>query len=390
MMNTPITVLSENNQTRVRAGLVATRRHLLHVFPSFRVGGSAVRFATIANYLGQEHRHTIVALDGAYDCAARLEPGVVRELVGIEEPDTRNPIARLFGLRARLGAIAPDLLVTYNWGAIEWALANRIWPVCRHVHFEDGFSVGEADRQFRRRVVLRRIALSGNSRVVVPSLTLHDIARRVWKLAESRVIYVPNGVDCDRFAAPPDQAYRRRLKSDPGVLIIGTVAALRPEKNIARLIRSVAPLRGSIDFRLVIAGDGSERPALTQLAEALGLADRVIFLGTVSGAERVLPLFDVFALSSDTEQMPLSVLEAMAAGLPVAGSDVGDVKAMLPDESRRHIVPRDDEAALTQALAKLLGNDELRRSLGRLNQAHVRAHYAQATMLASYHRLFST
>src|SRR5215813_5439969 len=95
-------------------------RHLLHVFPSFRVGGSQVRFATIANHLGRRLRHTIIALDGAHDCAARLNPEVSHELAG-GVSGARNLVTRLLGLRSRLRAIAPDLLVTYNWGAIEWA-----------------------------------------------------------------------------------------------------------------------------------------------------------------------------------------------------------------------------------------------------------------------------
>jgi len=120
------------------------------------------------------------------------------------------------------------------------ALANRIWPVCGHIHFEDGFGVEEADRQFRRRVVLRRIALSGNSRWWCRPDPARHRSPRLEARREAGDLR-PQRRRLRSFAAPPDPDYRRRLKADPGMLLIGTVAALRPEKNIARLIRSVAP-----------------------------------------------------------------------------------------------------------------------------------------------------
>jgi glycosyltransferase involved in cell wall biosynthesis len=364
------------------------QRHLLHVLPSFKIGGAQVRLATIANHLGRRHRHTILAIDGAFDCDARLEPSVDRAVAGTDTT-SRNIIARLLGIRKRISAIAPDLLLTYNWGAIEWALANRLWPICAHIHFEDGFGAEEADRQLRRRVLIRRAALSGNTRVVVPSLALRNMARAGWKLAESRIVFIPNGVDCGRFAVSPDPQYQARLKADPETLLVGTVAALRPEKNVARLIRAIVPLVGRFKLRLVIAGDGAERPRLEALAGTLGVSDHVVFLGTVAGAERILPLLDVFTLSSDTEQMPLTLLEAMAAGLPVVAVDVGDIRMMLPPEGRRLVVARDDQESFTGAFAELLGSHELRRDLGRRNRAHVRASYSIDTMLATYDRLLS-
>lgn len=363
-------------------------RHLLHVFPSFRVGGSQARFAVLANAFGAKYRHSIVALDGAFDCASRLGCDVPRILCAPDVGRFGLP-SRLAALRARLRASSPALLLTYNWGAIEWALANRLRPICPHVHFEDGFGRDEADRQFKRRIVLRRIALSGDSRIVVPSHTLLDVARRIWRLADHRLLYIPNGVDCRRFGATRDPQLRERLTPDQSALLIGTVAALRPEKNIARLIRCAAPLFGRFDLRLVIVGDGVERAALGSLAAALGIGDRVIFAGAQPRPEEFLPHFDIFAISSDTEQMPLTVLEAMAAGLPVAGLDVGDVKQMVAPSAQRFIAPRSADSGLTDALATLLADPALRDEVGEANRRHVRAHYSLDAMLAAYDRLFS-
>ena len=203
-------------------------------------------------------------------------------------------------------------------------------PACRiarHVHIEDGFGPEERDRQTPRRVLIRRLVLA-RSTVVLPSRNLQRIATTIWRLPPARVRYIPNGIDLERFAAART---RRRAANTPPV--IGTVAALRAEKNLARLLRAFAAV--DQPARLVIVGDGPERPALEAWRASLGLAERVEFAGHIDDPAPIYAGFDVFALSSDTEQMPLSVIEAMAAGLPVATTDVGDVRAMLAARTRR-------------------------------------------------------
>src|SRR5262249_7095490 len=159
------------------------------------------------------------------------------------------------------------------------------------------------------------------SRIVVPSQQLHRLATEVWRFAPGKVLHVANGIDCDRFPAEPDPGLAARVGRSRSEVIVGTVAALRPEKNLPRLLRTFAALPQAAATRLVVAGDGPERPHLEALVRQAALESRVIFLGPVSGAQQVLGLFDSFALSSDTEQMPYSVLEAMAAGLPIVATD---------------------------------------------------------------------
>jgi glycosyltransferase involved in cell wall biosynthesis len=286
-----------------------------------------------------------------------------------------------------LRRLRPDLLVTYNWGAIEWAMANRLLPVSRHIHIEAGFSRHEADSQIRRRVLFRRWALARCALVVVPSHLLEDLAQRVWRLPADRVIYVPNGVDIARFSAPARDiapGFSRR----PNELVIGTVAPLRPEKNVGRLLRVFATLDPSVTARLMIAGDGIERSALQRLASELGIADRVIFTGRVA-PEAVLGEFDIFALSSDTEQMPNALLEAMAASRAVAAVNVGDVKSIVCEENRDFIVARDDGPAFAAAITQLLHNPEKRRALGIKNRERVVASFSQERMFTAYSELFA-
>jgi glycosyltransferase involved in cell wall biosynthesis len=98
----------------------------------------------------------------------------------------------------------------------------------------------------------------------------------------------------------------------------------------------------------------------------------------------------VFAITSDTEQMPNTILQAMAAGLPIAGVDVGDVKPMIGARNRALIVPRQNESGFAASLQRLLADATLRASLGTENAAHVRAQYDQARMFAAYGDLFES
>ena len=357
---------------------------LLHVFPSFAVGGAQRRMAAVANRLGPAFRHAVIALDGERAARARLDPALA-----VAFPEVTLPKGTLLAgpraAAAALAALRPDLLVTHNWGSIEFALANA-WPRRHrrpHVHIEDGFGPEEQAGQLRRRVLLRRLALR-RAVVVLPSRTLCAIAEQAWRLPARCLRYIPNGIDLARFtpaAAPEPPPWPRDLP------VIGTVAALRAEKNLARLLHAFAAVRARQPARLVIVGDGPERAALAALAEALGLTGHVIFAGATEDTPRAYRNFDVFALSSDTEQMPLSVLEAMACALPVAASDVGDVAAMLDAANRPHVVAR-DAGALAGALAALLADPAAARAIGAANRARAGQEYDQARMFAAYAALF--
>jgi glycosyltransferase involved in cell wall biosynthesis len=359
---------------------------LLHAFPSFEVGGSQLRFVAFANHYGPRYRHLIVAMNGKTQCLDRLHPDVQRDVLDIQVPKNRT-FSTFLSLRRKLAVLRPDTLITYNWGAIEWALANII-PICRHVHIEDGFGPEEAlSGLIRRRSLFRRLVLSRGSRVVLPSRTLVAIASKVWRLPPQRLSYVPNGIDCARFTAAPDTTRVARLRRQPHELLIGTVATLRTEKNIGRLIEAFAVIAAAFPARLIIIGDGAERTSLEGFVADRGLTDDVVFVGAIPDPERILGGLDVFALSSDTEQMPFSILEAMAAGLPIAAVDVGDVREMVAPDNRPLIVPQ-SIADLAQAIATLLRDRQFRMSLGQSNRLHVCRHYDQGEMFERYASLF--
>ncbi len=356
------------------SGQVSGQKLLLHVFPSFAAGGAQMRFVTLAGHFGQDFRHAVIAMDGDLSCRTRLSPELLVCFPPFV-PGAVGLVSRLSRARAALRRLRPDVLITSNWGAIEWAIANLV-PIARHIHTEDGFGVEERGRQLQRRVVTRRLVLR-RSVVVVPSCTLQGIARDIWRIPAARLCHIPNGIDLSRFrpASPPRRG---------DLQVIGCVAALRREKNLARLLHAVHGLTDRHRLRLIIAGDGPERLALRALAGELGLD--VEFLGEVADPAPLYRRFDAFALASDTEQMPLSVLEAMASGLVVVTTDVGDIGTMVAAENRPFVSGHDD-SALTKSLAALIVAPERRHEIGAANRRRAELEFDQQFMFRRYRAL---
>jgi glycosyltransferase involved in cell wall biosynthesis len=354
--------------------------HILHVFPTFKIGGAQVRFAELAKGFDNRFSHTVIAMDGSYAAAQFLPPDVDIKLGGVPAAGG-SLMGRLSRYRRDLAAQAPDLLITYNWGSIEWALANLTMGR-PHIHIEDGFGPEEADRQLPRRVWTRRLALR-RSQVIVPSLTLQHMALHVWRLDSARVHYIPNGIaPCDDFSTPIAALGLDLPRDLPRIAWAG---AVRREKNLTRLLRAFTPLKR--EAVLIIIGDGPELDGVRRESETLALGPAIRFLGRRQDVRDIFMQCDLMALSSDTEQMPLAVLEAMDAGLPIASTDVGDVRHMVSQENRPYIVNGSDRE-LGAALGALVMDPAARKGIGTANRRRLRRDFQAKSMIAAYEALF--
>lgn len=355
-------------------------RHFLHVFPSFDPGGMEVRAAMLMDKLPPPVRHTVVSMSGRTGCLERVKVAQVE--VG-EAPPRAGFLATGRAMAATVTRLRPDLVLTYNWGAIETVLGCRLAGHRALVHHEEGFGVDETERLLRRRAWARRLLLRRASAVVVPSRVLHEVALRVWRLPSSTVRHLANGVDLGRFAP-------RAARDRGDDVVIGCVAHFRPEKDVPGLVEAFARCQHRARARLVLVGDGPDRARAEHVASAHGLAARVRFVGAVIDTTPEYAAFDIFALASRTEQMPLVVLEAMAAGLPVVAPAVGDIADMVDPEGQACIVPPRDPAALAAALDRLIADAALRHRLGERNRTRCAAEFALATRLAAHLDLYAS
>jgi glycosyltransferase involved in cell wall biosynthesis len=359
---------------------------VLHIFPSLEVGGIQRRFATLVNELGDDIHHIVHSMDNCYDALELVRPEIVCTKLK-EHAEISPKGSRTLAFRRVLKSVQPDQLCTYNWGAIEWAIAN-LFPVCPHIHFEDGFGPEEADHQHARRVWARRLVLRHRARVVVPSSQLYNIATGKWLLPASSVRLIPNGVDVHRFQQIVKKEIFSKFSTPTSVFHIGTVTALRPEKNISRLLQAFAAAERPANSHLVIIGDGPEREKLEREAKSLSCSDEIHFLGHQESPEFILPALDLYAVSSDTEQMPISVLEAMASSLPIVSTDVGDVKDMVSPENQ-YLVSGNTDQALSASISSALVDRGLWGEIGRANHKRAGQEYSLEKMVARHRSLIT-
>lgn len=362
---------------------------ILHLHSTFDLGGKEARATRLMNAFGDRARHVIVsAMPDRYGARDRIEKGIAYEIAQDAPPLTGSPSV------ARYDAIARymrrfDLVLTYNWGAIDGVMARRVFrrgapPL---VHHEDGFNEDEAGGLKRERNLYRRLALGAAHALVVPSRSLERIALDIWKQPPARVHRIANGIATGLYAEEPVADAIPGFVRKPREVVIGTVAGLRAVKDLPQLVRAAGGL--SARFRLVIVGEGPERGAIEQAALAMAIDDRVLLPGHLDRPYRFMRHFDLLALSSRSEQMPIAVVEAMAAGLPVVAPPVGDVRAMVAAENLPFITEHHGEVRLRDAMQALAADADLRRHVGAANRAKAQAEFDEETMIARYARLYS-
>ncbi len=363
--------------------------HILHLHSTFDLGGKEARAVRLMNAFGDKARHTIVSAMpdrlGARDMIAK---GIKYEIAQDPPPLSGRPSVKRYEDIARFMRRF-DLVLTYNWGAIDGVMAARVFgkglpPV---IHHEDGFNADEAERLNPVRNMYRRIALPAANALVVPSEVLERIALRHWRQPAERLVRIANGVPTVLYAGKPDPKLIPALqKKKDGTLVIGCVAGLRPVKDLPMLVRAVAGL--NTRFKLVIVGEGPERQTILDAAEAMAVEDDVILTGFLPEPHKYMGLFDVFALSSKSEQAPVSVIEAMAAGLPVIAPKVGDIANMVGPRNLHFLPPERSEVLLRDRIEMFAKHPDERRFVGEENRARARALFDEGQMIAAYARLY--
>lgn len=229
-----------------------------------------------------------------------------------------------------------------------------------------------------------RLVLKGFDAVVPVSHTVRDeLVRSGFDPAVLPV--VENGINVGRYGdSGRRDAVRREFGFDVGCRVIGTVGRLSPEKAQDSLLQAVQRLPAGLNWRLLIVGDGELRHELEQTARQLGIADRTVFAGRRTDVPDVLQALDLFALPSRVEALPMALLEAMASGVPVVASDVGDVSRILQQGALGAIVPVGDVVALSSALREGLTHLEVTRTRAGLAREQVRQVHSSERMARDY------
>ena len=225
---------------------------------------------------------------------------------------------------------------------------------------------------------LQQVIASGVDRYIAVSQHVARRLRQSFALSAPKLCVVPNSVFLAPFVRPVDAELRAKLIGTNARYFILTVARLDKQKGLEYLLEAAALVPETI---FVLAGAGPERPALEAQTRALGLNNRVVFLGYRDDVDNLLASCDLFVLPSLFEGLPLSVLEAMAAGKPVVATAIGGTDETIIDGETGLLVPPADPAALANAIRRLLADPILSRRLGTAGRARVHQQFSAQNMV---------
>jgi glycosyltransferase involved in cell wall biosynthesis len=316
----------------------------------------------------------VMCLDETGGMAGLFEREGVR--VELLDAPRLNFVQRIRRLRSRLQALGADVLHTHNPGPLLHGSAARMAggvPVLIHTKH------GRNSPEHRRSVRIARVASMAADRVVAVSEDAAAVAKEIEHVSSRKISVIHNGVEI----APPRAAGVRSAKRAIAV------ARLHPVKDHATLLQAARlVVDAEPDFQLDIVGDGECRPDLEALTERLGLRRCVRFLGIRTDVRELLDQAGVFVLSSLSEGISMTLLEAMSAALPIVATRVGGTPEVVSHGTTGYLVPPRDRHALAAAIVTLIGRPVKARQLGLAGRRRVESKFDVRHTVRAYEDLY--
>lgn len=358
---------------------------LLH---TLNVGGAEVLAARLARRLGEQCRFVFACLEEAGTLAEELrQEGFLVEVMA------RKPGLDL-GCAWRLGRFLRrervDVLHAHQYTPFFYAMLGR-FPLARPRVLFTEHGRHQPDYPRRKRMVFNRVMLGRGDRVVAVGEAVRRALIVNEGIAGSRIEVVYNGIDAERFAGRAgDRAeVRRELGLGADDLAIIQVARLDYLKDHATAIRAVSRVVREVpSARLLLVGEGPEERAIRAQVEQFGLQRSVQFLGLRKDVARLLQAADVFLLTSISEGIPLTIIEAMCAGLPVVSTDVGGTGEVVEDGRTGFLTKAGDDAAVAAAVLRLHVDRSLGGRLAEAGRRRAEAAFSEEEMASRYLALY--
>src|ERR1700680_1956353 len=364
--------------------------HIMHVVRrGFAGGGMENGIVNVSNRLSaKRYRVSVCALDSLETFSQRIcrSDSEYHLLPKYGEGIDWGLVWRLARLLRRTH---PHLPHSHNWGTFLYAVLSARLARVPVIHGEHGKNIGELDPESRPRYWAKSILGPRVSRLV----TVSQVLAAEWAaygLPPEKIQHIPNGVDTERFRPRSDAAEcRRRFGLPENGILVGSVGRMDEFKNYGVLITAFANIASEFpDMHVALLGDGPDEQNLRALAQELGVAGRVFFIGRHLDSENFLAALDIFALPSKTEGMSNVLLEAMASGLPVVCANLPCHREVFQADREGVVVSPCTAGTLAGSLAELYRNPLLRRALRSAAREKVLACFGIARMVSDYDRLY--
>ncbi len=356
----------------------ARRARIVHVALGTDIGGMEKLLVEFARFTDRKRFDLVfVSLEERGQLAAEIE-NLQWPLYALGKPPGLKP-GLVLKLARRLRELRPSVVHTHNTSAFLYgAMAATLARVPRIIHTRHGQGFGASVRETWMFRILSKLA----HRVVSVSEDARQLTIAEGIPAE-RTCLIRNGVDLSRFPYAGPNAV------GPALL----VARLSPEKDVATLIHAVKHASRILKsertaLTLEIAGDGVTRPQLESLSRSLGLGDSIRFLGERNDIPSLLAKASMFVLPSLTEGISLTLLEAMARGLPVVATRIGGNPEVVLDGRTGFLVPARNPEALASAMVRLHQHPTLAKHMGWLGRQRVEQEFSVADMIRRYEQRY--
>lgn len=343
---------------------MAQKQKIALVLPYFGQGGAEKMVSQLACSLNATQFHVEVFCvygkpQGNFLEQNLIESGIPIHFIRKPKGMSLTAIGRLF---RELDRFSPDVVHTHLYACVYAAL----WPIVRRKPFLHTFhTLPEVEnRRLIRRLLTK--TLIGMKKMIPIAISGENqrLISQYYGIPAEAVPVVHNPVNINRFSS--------KAGTRDGVFRFITAGRFSVVKNQKMMYQAFFEfLKKGYDARLTMLGSGEEAENLKCLAEELDISDRIDYAGFVENVEDYLTKADVFLLSSDYEALPLALLEAMAAGLPIVATDVGGVRDIVTDNGI--LVPAKDACAMAQAMEMLYQDDLLRRNMSQKAMNHVAA-----------------
>jgi len=227
------------------------------------------------------------------------------------------------------------------------------------------------------------------AKIVFNTSEIVNYVRETEGVREDQVVVIPNGVeDLLARSGALRNPHRNELRIGAETVLLGTVGRLYRQKNVPLLLRSAAKLSSARPWKILVVGDGPERPRLVTLARELALSERIIWLGSREDVSGWLAAMDIFIHTADFEGMPNAVMEAMAMALPVVASNVDGNRELIRNGVSGYLVTPGDACAFTEQIQQLMDNLDRARQVGEEAHREVLERFSMSRMIHSYNQLF--
>jgi L-malate glycosyltransferase len=366
----------------------AARPMVCQVLHSLQVGGAEVLAAKLARLLSPHFEVVFACLDELGELGEQLRrDGFFVEVLGRRSGWDRGCTWRLarFLRRSRI-----DLIHAHQYTPFFYALTARLLYHRPPILFmEHGRHFPDFPR--RKRILFNRLLLERRDRVVGVGEAVRQALIHNEGIRPQRVSVIYNGIDLAKYSRPclDRVGVRKELNLDVNDFVIIQVARMDYLKDHATALRTLRRLADrNARVRLVLVGDGPELEKVQELAKQLDLVPITRFLGTRKDVDRLLPAADLFLLTSISEGIPLTVIEAMAAGLPVVATNVGGMAEVVEEGKTGFLAPAGDDATLADRIHHILNNSDLRMKMGQAGKSRAYQVFSQEQMVAGYVRLF--